>query len=426
MDDRFLLLFVVLLAMLVAATVRCKFDFLEPRIIAVGMMTLSTFFALLTSEMWQFGMSVEGFLLIIGAMLAFCFGSRFAGRCFDDSDKLAPSDVARAYEVSPLKMTVTIALMLAMFWCNLQTIYELSVEYGNSGGYADMIRTLRPLIEQNELVFSRWISYRNQLAQAIAYVFFYMFAYNRIFAGVNRLQLLVPVACYIPFPILSTARMAVFFLAIYMIVVTLILYQKRNRFELPAKLNAVKYLIGGGIMFIAIFFVMGALTGKTISGERTPFIILAHYIGLSIPALDALIHQSIVETPYIGSHSLHGIYRALQKIDPSAPSVPLFDPLVHFVGIDTNVYTSLGHYFLDFGIVGTVIIMWILGAVYTFFYSAIKRRQSNFALMLMCYGAFCYPLFLISISERVFFDLLGTTSIYTLTLLFLSKKIFLR
>ena len=424
MFDWLLPLFITLIAILVAAVSRFRFDFMQPCVIVVGMMTLSTLFALLTSEMWQLKMSVEGFLLIALSMLAFLGGSRFARRCFGNDDSLPPLETARVYKVSPIKMMLTLALMLAMFWCNLQTIYALSIEYGNTEGYFGMIRTIRPFIERNELVFDRWISYRNQIAQAIAYVFFYMFAYNRICARVRSLHLLLPVAFYMPFPILSTARLAVFFPAIYIIAVTIILYQKRNRFMPAAKFNAMKYLIGGGIVFIAIFFVMGALTGKTISDRRTPFIILAHYIGLSIPALDALVHQSIVETAYIGSHSLHGIYRALQKIDPTAPSVPLFDPLVRFADIDTNVYTALGHYFIDFGFVGTVLIMWILGAFYTFFYNAVKRRQKNFALLLMCYGAFCYPLFLISISERVFFDLLGTTSIYTLTLLFLSKKIF--
>lgn len=424
MADGFVPLFAALLIILSATVVRFRFDFMEPAVIVVGMMTLSTFFALFTVERWHFGLSVEGFFLITASTAAFVLGGVFAHRCLDRPTKKIA--VEYLYAVGDRKILLTALFMLSMAALNLQSMYELSVAYGNHEGYLNVVRTLRPIIERNELVFDRWISYRSQLAQAIACGFFYMFAFNLIFAGIRRWRLLIPTVCYLPFPILSTARMSVFFFVIYIIVVALILYQKKNQFVTAAKLCAARYLIGGGLTFIAIFFVMGALTGKTISEERTPFVILAHYIGLSIPALDELIHHPTLETNYIGSHSLHGIYRALQKFDPDMPSVPLFDPLVTFVGIDTNVYTALGHYFLDYGWLGTLLMMWILGAGYSLFYGWIKHCRKNFALPVMLYGIFCYPLFLISISERVLFDLVGTTFFYTLLLFWLSTKIFFR
>ena len=424
MNDFFLPLFLVLIAITSTAVIRFRFDFMQPSVIVAAMMTLSTFFSLLMIEQWQLSMSINGFVLITSSVLAFVVGGMFAQRCLERPAMQIDTDFC--YAIGNWKLRLTVIFMLTMVALNIQSIYELSILHGNQSGYSNMLATLRPLIERNELVFDRWISYRNQIAQMIACVFWYFFAFNMIFARVNQPKLLLPVLCYIPFPILTTARLAMFFFAAYLITVSVFLYQKKHQFTLKSKLNALKYLLGSGAIFIAVFFLIGMLMGKTVSTERTPFIILAHYVGLSIPALDVLTHQTVIETTGVGAHSLHGVYRVLQKFDEDLPTVPLFDPFVRFVGIDTNVYTALGHYFLDFGYLGTILIMWILGASYTLFYLFVKRREKNFALPLILYGVFCYPLFLSSISERVFFDFLSTTPIYAIILLLICKKIFFR
>ena len=426
MVDFLLPLLAMLFVILLATVLYFRFDFMQPSVLVVGMMTVSAFMASAMAFRWKLSMGFEGFLLITLSMLAFVGGGVFARWCFDGESTPPDSHADYFFDVEGWKIFLTLVVMAILLWFNFQTVYDLSIECGNKEGYLKMIRTLRPFVERNELSFGRWFNYRMQIAQLVAYVFVYMFWFNAIYSSRGRLDLryLLPPLIYLPFTLLNTGRVTMFCFVVYALTVAIILYQKKHRYNLNARLKSGGCLFGGGIGFIAIFFMMGTLTGKIISAKRTMFIILAHYIGLSIPAFGELSDSSMAETDLIGSHTLHGVYRALQKFDPSFPSVPLFDPFVYFNGIDTNVYTIMGHYLLDYGRVGMILIMWILGVIYSFAYQYVKHKSINIEMPVMLYGYFAYPLFMSSIDERVLMDFLSTTPIYTVLLLLLYRALF--
>lgn len=56
-----------------------------------------------------------------------------------------------------------------------------------------------------------------------------------------------------------------------------------------------------------------------------------------------------------------GIYNNLNSLGADLPKVKAFLPFVDFGGINTNVYSIAGRYILDYGFVGMVLLMSILG-----------------------------------------------------------------
>ncbi|MBQ9479248.1 MAG: hypothetical protein IJU71_06815, partial [Selenomonadaceae bacterium] len=62
MVDFFVPLLATLFVILLATVLYFRFDFMQPSVIVVGMMTLSTFLASVMEDKWRLSMSVEGTL----------------------------------------------------------------------------------------------------------------------------------------------------------------------------------------------------------------------------------------------------------------------------------------------------------------------------------------------------------------------------
>ena len=421
MIDFFTPLLAMLSVLMLAATFYFRFDFMQPSIIFVGTLILSVAMAILFADKWCLTVGIKTFFCLGLAASAFVFGNVFADRCSLTS--VQTSGTTGKLRIGNIKIFFALILMAVLLYYNLVESIEMSIELGNKGGLEEMIRVNRQAIEAQLAAFSRWTSYRSMIAQAITYSFLYVFAHNLVVSRSIGLRYLLPLIFYIPMLILNTGRMGLLCLVVYAVVVATIIYQRRQPQSLGSRLSTAKALLGAGIIFAALFMLMGIFTGKTVSEDRTPLVILAHYAGLSIPALDVVLNRDLVESTMIGSHTLHGIYRTLGTLGFDLPRVPLFLPFVTFNGIDTNVYTAEARYIQDYGWLGMTMILWIFGAIYSFAYRYVKEHAD--VLPLMFYGFCAYPLFLSSIDERVMLDLFGTTPIYILILLWLSDKIFL-
>ncbi|MBQ9479698.1 MAG: oligosaccharide repeat unit polymerase [Selenomonadaceae bacterium] len=420
MVDFFVPLSATLFVILLATVLYFRFDFMQPSIIFVGTLMLSVAMAMTLADKWCLTVGLKTFLCLALASTAFVLGNIFADRCVRSDEPISNPTVE--IRIGNLKIILALLIMAVLLYFNFLESYEMSIELGNKKGLAEMIRVNRQAIEAQLATFSRWTSYRSMLAQAITYTFLYVFVRNAIERRVIRLRYLLPLLLYIPMLILNTGRMGLLCLFVYVVVVASIIHQRRHPRSIVKRLSTVKALVGAAIGFAALFMLMGVFTGKTITAERTPLIILAHYAGLSIPALDVFLNRDLVESTLIGSHTLHGIYRTLGTIGFDLPTVPLFLPFVAFNGIDTNVYTAEARYIQDYGWLGMTMILWSFGALYSFGYRYVRDRSS--ALPLMFYGFCSYPLFLSSIDERVMLDLFSTTPIYILILLWLCDKIF--
>ena len=411
-------LIAVLMLLLILLLLYFKFEVLQPAVLMVGTMLGSVLLAFLSVDRWELQFGMLGFTAITIAMFCFSVGSVWCGKFYNDKDLIEQRKFFGLFnrDVNGKVFIVLLIVMAVLAWFSFSEMENLATSLGNRNGYLGIIKTIRPAIEQHKVVLSRWMNYRHVIAQMIAYSYLYVFIRETLIKPwrVKTVVFLLPVVFYLPFVILTTGRMALICLVIYAIAVTGILYEKKYGGTLKSRVRMICGTVFGGVLFVMLFFVLGNFTGKTINADRTPMVILSHYAGCSIPALDYLLNQISTETVNVGETTFVGIYRILNRLGMNLPEVQIFLPFVQFSGIDTNVYTAEGRYIRDFGYVGMAGIMGLLGVGYTYLYEKAKRSSSM--VFHVVYASVCYPLFLSSIDERFFLDIVGTAVLYLIVL----------
>lgn len=397
------------------------FDIMAPASLMTGTMAFSCVMAVTQLHNWILSMSFSGYAGLIVAMLSFGTASIW---CSKREKKLVDIEVLSDVVTRKAVFVVSLVLMAVLAVLSIREIYQLSVLLGNDQGILNTLKVVRPAIEAQQIKLSRWMSYRMMIAQAITYVYSYIFINQTINRGFRWKDLLymVPGILYIPFMIATTGRMAMLMYVIYLLVIAMLLYHKIKGYSVAVNKKVIFAILVAGIAFFTFFLTMGNFTGKVVTEDRTPLVILAHYAGLSIPAFGVAVDEPLLDSGYVGSNTLLGVYRILSRIGLQLPTVDTFLPFVQFSGIDTNVYTAEWRYILDYGFVGMIVIMAILGLGYTFCYEYIKRHKVS-PLAIMFYAMMAYPLFLSSIDERFMLDLLGTTPIYNFILLYVTFKL---
>lgn len=422
------LLFLALVLLFGIALVASRMDFLQPAVIGSGVMAVSALFAVIGEKWWASHLSFEGFVIILLGMIVFVAAGLWTSSASRPMGGGRQEPVREFYEISWILALFFCALMVVMAYYNFQTMYRVSVELGNTKGYAGMFAVVRQAVELDEGgVFGRWMNYRTILAQMIASVYLYLFLYDVILAGWRWrfLAAIPPVLCYFPFLLLTTGRTTMLCFVIYGFVLAVVLYFRKHGGAMAARRRAVGYAVLAGVIFAALFFLMGLVSGKT--GDtvgRSYLQIFAHYAGLSLPAFGEIIQYPVLEDGLIGSHTLGPLYRVLASLGLPLPHVINFMPFVNFSGIDTNVYTIFWRYCWDFGIVGMLLMMFLLGAGYTLAYRFISHgRLRPFALM--TYALFVYPIFWFPMDDRFLMDVLNTTTLYDLVLLFVLYELLL-
>lgn len=392
-----------------------KGDFLAPSFLVSVTMTISVFFAMVNVNRWDLHVGIETVTVIISSIMAFGAGGIWCScHCTPAKFNIILSDQV-SYKINNYILLFLSMTMIVLCYLSFQEIYTLSVLLGNTEGYRNIISVVRPAIERHQIELSRWMNYRHLLAQLIAYFYIYIFSFNTIFCGFSwrELKVLVPVMLFIPFIILTTGRMALMILIIYSVLIIAILYQKKHGSTVKIKVRLLWIFVLASGIFAVLFFLLGTFTGKTVSADRTPFVIISHYAGLSIPALDVFLNEPMVVSDHIGSNTLLGVYRVINRFGLHLQEVQIFLPFTQFNGIDTNVYTAMRRYIQDFGYAGTMIIMWLLGTFYTGFYCFIMRKGAS-PLAIILYAMYAFPLFLSSIDERFFLDVISTSLFYTI------------
>ena len=425
----FIILLIFLLILLIFLNFLFKFDWFEPSITITFAMFLSVFLAYVNMYRWAYNISFITFLSISLGYFSFSLGSIYVFYILFYKTKqmnFICNYKTKFFDNNILLLIVSL-IMLFLTYFSFKEIYNLSLSLGNKDGIYGIIKTVRYALEQHQIYsLGRWMTYRLLIAQTLAYTYIYMFFYKIFFDKfkIIDIKFLVPGILFFPFMIFTTGRMELMKFSIFITVIIVILYKKKygNFFNKNIKLNFV--LIIFATIFISLFFAFGNFTGKVITKNRPPLVILSHYGGLSVPALDVALNQTFVEDNYIGQNTLVNVYRLIEKFGVTLPKVEYFLPFVHFKGINTNVYTAIGRYIKDFGYLGMAIIMFIIGILYTFFYHKSLKESSH--LISILYASLCFPLFLSSIDERFLLDIFGMPLIYDIVLFYVADKFIIR
>lgn len=420
-DNLIYLLFIVMMLLTTINVLIFEMDFMQPSILFNGTMLLSMLFAVLNVNEYRLYIGEYTFWVVTLGMFSFMAGNYYV--CFQIQDTLHGLQKNNTIIKHKYFKIFIISVMMAMLLCfNFKEIYELSISLGNISGISNMIKTVRYPLEREEVTFSRWFNYNTLIAQMFSYVSLYYFFDSFIYGKKINWIYVLPIIIYIPFTILTTGRFDLLCLIVYAVVLFSIMYLKREVYSIKSKRKVLICLLGAACLFVLLFLSYGSFTGKVVSASRTPFVILSHYIGLSIPALDVYLQMPVIEDNLIGNYTLSGIYGNLRTLGFDVPKVDIFLPFVKFNVLDTNVYTAFRRYISDYGIVGMCCILFIFGSLFSLVYERIKYEYNKIFLIL--YASYAWALVMSFHDEKFLMGIVNTSLIYRVVILYLVLKFF--
>lgn len=403
------------------------FDLLSPVIATQSSLTIASILCSVMVKHWQLPMHGSTVLILISAQIIMTIGALYVAYCLNN-DPMVKASVC-TQNMSDVYIPI---FCQGIVWVLLGIIvglaghdmYILAEKVGNQNGILGIATSLRPYFmnESSDIKLSRWMAYYQILVQQITYLSIFAFIQRTIFKAWrwSNLCYLVPLLFFFPFIYLTTGRILIITLVIFIFtIVGHAMYRKYEGFEYVKKL-----LSTAGLSFLAfflLFVVIGTLFGKGISANKSAFEILAHYAGISLSAFDVILQYQLADSTLIGQTLFVGPYANLNTLGFDLPKPSVFLFFTYFNNIDTNVYTSLMRYYHDFSLAGMYLFALLIIMVYTILYYICRQRNS--IQMILAYATFVYPLYLFYVDDRIFMDFFGTQIIYIIVLQFILIKL---
>lgn len=419
------LLAVVLVVFSMGIYISEKKDILSPSVIVGASFALCVCLDALCAEEWDLPMHINTCIAILCGILSFNIGACVVGQSFSKVKTVKFNDDNR-FDVQIIWISLMSLVLLCFLYLNYNEFNAISHKFTTSENFSVMLRTVIDKLQAGEVKYSTWYTWRMIIAQAVTYVSLFSFIYNAIYLRIHMFRFLVPVAIYIPILIVTAGRQDFLYLAIFILVSTIFLYQSKYNFDVRKSYKVLGFLFLCFCAFLIFFFVSGILSGKIQAG-MSPVKVLAHYAGTNISALDVFINQvTIPDDQYIGQITLTKIYNNLRSFGIDVPEKNVYiSTFVFFSGISTNVYTAFRRYIQDYGYFGCFLIMFILGSLYSSFYGILKYRTKS-CFLLIVYSTYCYPIFLFCREERFMTSILSARCLFTVLIMFLVYKFYIR
>ena len=258
---------------------------------------------------------------------------------------------------------------------------------------------LNGMIEQSPV-----LKFGLSIVNCAAYVSIYYLIYNTHYFGFSRneIKFIIPIIVFLVLTTIKAARIDLLQVFLYGSTIYVLLNELDNKKGYTIKI--IKGIAAGGSVFLLIFLLLRFLRG----GEFDPFIHLAKYIGggmlcfgLYFEGFDSPFTQNGVW----GIHTFSAIYNSLRLIGFDIPVLPV--PMggetfvTHGYDFDCNVFSALSNYHEDFGVLGSLIIFFIIGLMYSVFHRYIQKRAIK-GLILMMYADSLTGVFLLPVAEQIF------------------------
>ena len=396
------------------------FDLLSPVIATQSSLTIASILCTIMVKQWQLPMHGSTVILLITAQMVMTLGSLYVAHCLNDrpmvTANISSQSMSDVY-IPIYRQCILWVLLGIILGLAGHEMYTLAEKAGNKNGILGIASSIRPYImaESSTIKLSRWMAYYQILVQQITYLSIFAFIQRTVFKAWSWTNLcyLIPLLFFFPFVYLTTGRILIITLVIFIFtVVGHAMYRKYKGFAYAKKL-----LITAGISFVSfflLFVVLGALFGKGISANKSAFEILAHYAGISLSAFDVILQYQLADSTLIGQTIFVGPYGNLNTLGFDLPKPSIFLFFTYFYNIDTNVYTSLMRYYHDFSLLGMYLFALLIILIYTILYYLCRQRNS--IPMILAYATFVYPLYLFYVDDRIFIDFFGTQIIYVLVL----------
>lgn len=404
-----------------AAFFLTKKDIMSPVFIYFSIFTLSALVFALNFFNWYMPFHTDTMIILLIGIAMFGVGSLIAYFSVKKKDgrlKIEKYAVAvKKYNVTEISISTRATLILSeiIFLTDIWDVldnYRISILAGNQEGVLHMLSFVRQvtLYSTANVQTPFLLKQMEYLCLALAFFYLFVLAYDVLYLKnkINFLYLLPPAFETVQM-VLTTGRIIFLRIIIFLLVVSVILYRKRVGWNKKVIRNILKFAVIGGIIFIVVFRLAGALTGK--SSKFNFYDNISLYLGGSLPAFDDFLHNYHATNSEFGAETLINFQRIFYKLHITSSYHNSALEWITVYGMSYNTYTAVRRYFHDFGYAGLIVIQAFIGYFYTRFYLFTARKEKGL-LGLMIFGFVFYPVVL-SFDDDLFFISVFSTATVT-------------
>ncbi len=403
----FVLLFGILFMALFAYLLSGR-DVLDPWFISCALFALSLIVGMLNFNDWGISLSAKAVLIILCALMFFGMG-KIVGTSIGSKTK--PYELTQQ---SMIKINVSYRITIMVFIIDIIIAYLtykkmllLAVQAGYRGD--NILWYVHYALNNLDLSWGIGMALLQHLVVGSCYVFTFIFI-NNYFSNRNkrtRLQYwyyLLPAIPHCTIQIMNAGRSGLIEYIVLVLFMTIIAWKLNH----PTRHYPIGKFITIGLLAIGVFFVafrlIGGLSGK--SSVLNAWDNFSIYLGSPIAAFNQFLEGSAYNSSEFGLNSFKGIRSLISRLGFELKTVGTHDSFVYFAnGLNTNIYTALKNYYVDFGFLGLMLIQITMGAFYSAFYKWLKvRKKFDFWVLIYAYFAnnLVYQIFTSSFTTRLF------------------------
>lgn len=427
-----LLLLIFILSSVAFIHYRITKDILRPGIGIVISFILATISAYYNQNFWGNDISIDTFMIICSAviiyvlvdLLSFSYtGEKIRSVELVDEDR-------KTIKINELKYLATLLIMAVSSVIYYREIIRLVNSNGIYGDWNASISYYRNsgVTGTLEEGVSGLASNLYLLSTAISYVFMYIFIHNIIVTQGRKRNPsnyfnLIPVLLYLVNTVLTGGRLPILRLLIGGIFIYLFLLVKSTAKNISIKsIGKISTLV---VLSLWGFSLLSGVVGR--STIYSPIYYVTSYIGGGIILFDLFIENPIHHTVF-GYETFPSILKTLGNwFDKSDWQGILVNKefRVSKTGESLgNVYTALRAYIADFGYLGMILLVVLhafifVGAYYTLKKHRVKWGEIDMSILLYMFVA--HVIYLFSIDDRFYMDILSIGTVKIIFLIFLVK-----
>lgn len=394
-------------------------DYFRPSIIVSAVMSLTSVCALYLSFIWGFelsGMTIRLLLGSVAVVIVMDFISTIIYRPIHRSKRM-DLEIIKVNDIVWYGVIVFDVITLIWHFQYLSSLIRadsvsmMVTQFRRSHVYGSLTSVMPSLL-------SRFI----RIDKLFAYIFTYIFINNTLTIKRVRPQMkyLIPVFLYFVESLLWGARGYIIYVIVAGMCYVYFLFCRSAGWRIRSRYKMLKKIMSIAVGAVAIFIALGDLVGKNRSFNL--FYRFSTYFGAGIPLLDDYLKKDATRSVIPGAATFYNMFNVLSrrfgiKISTAYDQFEFRYLNGYSMG---NVYTALRRYYMDFGIVGVIILSAILSLIFGLLYTSIQRSYKNtrIDIKILVYGIMSRSLFLFSIDDRLFLDFASlSTIIYFIELL---------
>ena len=379
-------LFVYIAIIFILAMYLNKNDITAPGIVFSAGFLFQAFWAVLYAEKWSLNLGFDTLLVIFLGVWEFTIVCILVSKIYGKLHKLPKPTELQEIKISPWKELVTLNIILFITFLFLYFVLD------KVGGNAHSIENIMNAISKYDHLskfsedFMQFrlpsiISNLRICVIALGYWFLYVVINNFIVTKKIKVLEVLIVFTSIFISILSGSRTNAIFIVICGIFYYVFLNYKKNNYKTKI---SVKFLVIAGAIFLTLLFTfapIARLLGRKIN--YSTFDYLSIYCGAQIKNLDTFMKELptyVKQVTFFGAQTFRSLIITIgEKIGfegyhPYQLDLPFRSINGYNLG---NVYTTFYPYIYDFGILGEIILVFIMAFISQFVYERAKRSTDN-------------------------------------------------